>query len=176
SVIDIDLFDTDAATIADLKTSGKKVLCYFSAGTREDWRADTESFQASDIGKAMEDWPGENWVDVKSGSVREVMKRRIALAREKGCDGVDPDNVDGFSGNQDGWGYKQADYAAYVKFLAHESSAADLAIGLKNALELIPDVLDVVQFAVNEQCHEFNECALYKPFTAADKAVFNIEY
>lgn len=63
-----------------------------------------------------------------------------------------------------------------MKYLAQEAAAADLAIGLKNSLDLIPDVLDVVQFAVNEQCHEYSECAAYKPFTDANKAVFNIEY
>lgn len=36
---------------------------------------------------------------------------------------------------------------------------------------------DVVQFAVNEQCHEWNECGDYAEFTTKDdKAVFNIEY
>ncbi len=49
-------------------------------------------------------------------------------------------------------------------------------MGLKNAIEIIPDVIGSVQFAVNEQCHQYNECAAYKPFKAANKAVFNIEY
>ncbi|PVI06596.1 glycoside hydrolase family 114 protein, partial [Periconia macrospinosa] len=176
SVIDIDLFDTDATSIADYKSTGKKVICYFSAGTREDWRDDKGSFQSSDYGKEMDEWPGENWVKVTSDNVKAIMKKRIALAKEKGCDAIDPDNVDGFSGNQDGWGLKKDDYAAYVKFLAQEAASANLAIGLKNALDLIPDVIDVVQFAVNEQCHEYSECDKYKPFTTANKAVFNIEY
>lgn len=50
-------------------------------------------------------------------------------------------------------------------------------MGLKNAVDLIPSVVNDVQFAVNEQCHQYSgECALYKPFTEANKAVFNIEY
>lgn len=96
SVIDIDLFDNDASTIAEYKSSGKKVICYFSAGTREDWRDDKGSFKSSDFGKAMDEWPGENWVSVKSDNVKAIMKKRIALAKEKGCDAIDPDNVDGF--------------------------------------------------------------------------------
>lgn len=52
----------------------------------------------------------------------------------------------------------------------------DLAIGLKNALGMIPDVVGDVQFAVNEQCKEHEECEEYKPFTTANKAVFHIEY
>lgn len=35
----------------------------------------------------------------------------------------------------------------------------------------------MVQFAVNEQCHEWTECEDYAEFTTKDgKAVFNIEY
>jgi hypothetical protein len=41
---------------------------------------------------------------------------------------------------------------------------------------MIPDVVDVVQFAVNEQCHEHTDCEEYEPFTTQDKAVFHIEY
>jgi hypothetical protein len=78
--------------------------------------------------------------------------------------------------NDDGFGKSAAVHAEYVKFLAGEAASRDLAMGLKNALDLIPDVVDVVQFAVNEQCHEFGECDAYKPFTEAGKAVFNIEY
>lgn len=59
-----------------------------------------------------------------------------------------------------------------------------MSMGLKNSIEIINDVVDVVEFAVNEQCHAFwiddahseTECIYYKPFTAANKAVFNIEY
>jgi hypothetical protein len=51
-----------------------------------------------------------------------------------------------------------------------------LSIGLKNALELIPDLVDEVDFAVNEQCHEYDECDVYAPFVAQGKPVFNAEY
>ena len=31
-------------------------------------------------------------------------------------------------------------------------------------------------FAINEQCFEYGECAMLQPFIAAGKAVFNAEY
>ncbi|KAF1974329.1 hypothetical protein BU23DRAFT_505299 [Bimuria novae-zelandiae CBS 107.79] len=176
AVIDIDLFDNDASIIKSLKDQNKQVICYFSAGSREDWREDADKFTASDYGQGLEGWEGENWVNVKSANVRSIMKERIKLAATKGCNAVDPDNVDGFGDNQDGFGYEQSAYVDYVKFLAQEAASNGLAIGLKNALDLIPDVIDVIQFAVNEQCHEYNECDRYKPLTAANKAVFAIEY
>lgn len=77
---------------------------------------------------------------------------------------------------QDGFGYDKSAYVDYIKFMAQEAKNHNLAIGLKNAIDIIPDVVDVMQFAVNEQCHEYNECGSYKPFTDQNKAVFNIEY
>ncbi|KAF9735093.1 endo alpha-1,4 polygalactosaminidase precursor [Paraphaeosphaeria minitans] len=176
TAMDIDLFDNEASTISALKNQNKHVICYFSAGSREDWREDASKFKADDYGQGLDGWAGENWVNVKSDNVRAIMKSRIELAAQKGCTAVDPDNVDGFSENQDGFGLEQSAYTDYVKFLASTAAANNLAIGLKNALDLIPDVVDVVQFAVNEQCHDYDECAKYKPLTEANKAVFNIEY
>jgi hypothetical protein len=97
---DIDLFDTSAESIKKLKTN-KKVICYFSAGSREDWRPDASDFDAADYRNPVEggpqgDWPGEHWLDVKSDNVKKIMKSRIELAKTKGCHAVDPDNVDGF--------------------------------------------------------------------------------
>ena len=47
-VWDIDLFDSETSNIQALKTAGKIVICYFSAGTREDWRDDAKDFPAAD--------------------------------------------------------------------------------------------------------------------------------
>lgn len=58
-VIDIDLFDTDSATIAGLKTN-KEVVCYFSAGSKEGWRSDAADFKDGDVGQALDGWPDEN--------------------------------------------------------------------------------------------------------------------
>ncbi|KAH7126783.1 glycoside hydrolase family 114 protein [Dendryphion nanum] len=175
SIIDIDLFDTDSQTIADLKST-KTVICYFSAGTREEWRPDAGDFKSGDVGKNMEEWAGEAWLNVKSDSVRKIMQNRIKQAADKGCQAIDPDNTDGFGGNQDGFGYGKAVYVDYLRFLAQEAKSNGLAIGLKNSLDIIPDLVDVMSFAINEQCHQYKECAQYKPFTDQNKAVFNIEY
>lgn len=104
TVIDIDLYDNISngqTTIQDLKKAGKIVVCYFSAGSREDWRDDAKLWNPSDYGKVLkksdkEDWKGENWANVKSDNVRKIMKARIELAAKSGCQAVDPDNVDGF--------------------------------------------------------------------------------
>jgi hypothetical protein len=49
-------------------------------------------------------------------------------------------------------------------------------MGLKNAGEIIPNVLPLVQFSVNEECVANAECDKFKPFIDANKPVFHIEY
>jgi hypothetical protein len=92
-VFDIDMFETEASTIALLQAQGKIVICYFSAGTYEPYRPDSSSFTASDKGPALPDWPDEHWLKVTSANVRKIMTARITMAANKGCDGVDPDNT-----------------------------------------------------------------------------------
>jgi hypothetical protein len=93
AVWDIDLFDNPASTVKTLKTAGKIVICYFSAGTAEDWRDDYKSFAAADLGKVLPEWPNEKWVRTTSQSIRNIMAKRIKLAADKGCDAIDPDNT-----------------------------------------------------------------------------------
>jgi len=171
----IDLFDNSATTIASLHQLGRKVICYFSAGTYEDWRPDASSFKSSDFGNPLDDWPGERWLNTKSTYVQNIMKARLSLAASKGCDGVDPDNVDGY-GNDNGLGLTTADAVSYVKFLVNGAHASGLSIGLRNAAEIVPDVVDLMQWAVNEQCAEYDECDAFQDFIHAGKPVFHIEY
>jgi hypothetical protein len=96
-VWDIDLFDNERSAMASLKAAGKIVICYFSAGTREDWRDDANDFPAGDQGKVLPEWPNEKWVRTGSTKVREIMAKRIKLAGDKGCDAIDPDNIGMFA-------------------------------------------------------------------------------
>ncbi len=43
TMYDIDLFDNDVSVISSLHAKGKKVICYFSAGSCEEWRPDATS-------------------------------------------------------------------------------------------------------------------------------------
>lgn len=98
-IYDIDMFGNDATTISQLHAKGKKVICYFSAGSYEPYREDSSQFTSSDMGSTLDGWPDEKWLDLSSTNVRNIMTKRIQLAASKGCDAVDPDNVDGFVSN-----------------------------------------------------------------------------
>lgn len=95
-VFDIDLFTNPESTIQALHDLDKKVICYFSAGSYEPYRPDSDEFQDADLGSTMDGWPDEKWLDIRTSNVRRIMAARIALAAQKGCDGIDPDNVDGY--------------------------------------------------------------------------------
>jgi hypothetical protein len=174
-VWDIDLYDNSASTIKALQDQGSKVVCYFSAGSYEDWRSDKDDFQPSDLGNDLEGWPGEKWLNINSPNVHKIMEARMDIAVSKGCNAIDPDNVDGYN-NDNGLGLTEQDSVNYISFLAQAAHDRNLAIGLKNAGDIIPDVLDVVQFSVNEQCLQYQECDTFRPFIDQDKPVFHVEY
>jgi hypothetical protein len=175
-VYDIDLFDTPQATINRLHTRGSRVICYFNAGAFEEWRQDAGSFPAVVLGKPLDGWAGERWLDVRRlDLLAPIMRARLDLAKTKRCDGVDPDNVDGYA-NDSGFAIRGAQQLAYNKWLAQEAHARGLAIGLKNDLAQVSALATHFDFAVNEQCVQYRECDLLMPFIDANKAVFGIEY
>jgi hypothetical protein len=63
-----------------------------------------------------------------------------------------------------------------MTFLATEAASYNMSTGLKNAAAIIPAVLPLVAFSVNEQCAQYAECASFHPFIEAGKPVFHIEY
>lgn len=95
-VYDVDMFGTPKETIAQLHQQGVKVICYFSAGSYENWRPDAANFKSEDLGHPLNGWPGESWLNTNNTNVRNIMAARIQMAAEKGCDAIDPDNMDSF--------------------------------------------------------------------------------
>jgi hypothetical protein len=174
-IYDIDLFDTPASLIEQLHADGRKVICYFSAGSWEDFRSDKDDFDSAAIGNELDGWPGEKWLDVRSANVRQIMQTRLDLAASKGCDGVEPDNMDGYT-NTPGFDFGAADQLDYNRFIANEAHIRGLSVGLKNDLDQIPQLVEYYDFAVNEQCFEYDECDSISPFIDAGKAVLNAEY
>ncbi|HEY5924132.1 MAG TPA: endo alpha-1,4 polygalactosaminidase [Kofleriaceae bacterium] len=172
---DIDLFDAPTSKIAELHAAGRIVICYFSAGSYENWRPDANQFPASALGNNLDGWPGERWLDTRSTAVRNIMKARLDLAAQRGCDGVEPDNIDGYT-NGSGFALTAATQINYNRFLATEAHARNLSIGLKNDLDQVTQLVGDFDWALNEQCFEYDECELLEPFINAGKAVFEVEY
>jgi len=174
-VYDIDLFDNPTSMISELHAQNRKVICYFSAGSYEDWRPDSGNFTSTDKGKELDGWPGEYWLKTSSPNVRNIMSARLQLAASKGCDGVDPDNIDGYD-NNNGLGLTTSDAIDYVTFLANGAHALNMSLGLKNGGSIVNETIDLMQWEVNEQCVQYDECDIFQPFIDAGKPVFHIEY
>ncbi len=177
---DVDLYDIDLFNVPDnvvdgLHAAGQRVVCYFSAGTYEPFRPDASGFPVVTRGKALADFPDELWLDIRAPEVLTVVRARLDRAAARGCDGVEPDNMDGYA-NDTGFPLTPDDQLRFNRTVANEARMRGLAVGLKNDLDQITGLVRYFDFAVNEQCHEFDECDLLTPFVSAGKPVFNAEY
>ncbi|WP_315973358.1 endo alpha-1,4 polygalactosaminidase [Vibrio chagasii] len=175
ALYDVDLFDTSNTTIKNLQQSGIKVVCYFSAGSYEDYRDDRELFLPNTLGNTLDGWDNERWLDIRSANVHSIMTKRLDIAKNKGCDGVKPDNMDGYTNNS-GFNLTSQDQLAYNRFIANEAHKRGLAVGLKNDLDQIGELVEYFDFAVNEQCFEYKECDALLPFINHGKPVLTAEY
>lgn len=172
---DVDLFDTAASQIAELQAEGRLVLCYFSAGSGENWRPDYDRLRAATLGEPLAGWEGERWLDIRAAAVREVLLARLDLAVQRGCEGVEPDNVTAWE-NDSGFPIDEADQIDFNRWLAAAAHERGLFVALKNAGPIAPRLVDVFDLALNEECHAFNECEEFRLFLDAGKPVLNVEY
>lgn len=175
-VYDIDLEDAPQHIIDDLHANGKKVICYFNGGTYEPYRSDSDQFLKASLGKKVDGWDDEKWLDVANYSkFAGIMEGRLNLAMQKKCDGVEPDNIDGFQ-NDSGFPITYEDQLKYNIWMAEQAHKRGLSVGLKNDLDQVDELVDYFDFAVNEECFEYNECEKLSPFIEGGKAVFHAEY
>ena len=174
-IYDIDLFDTNASLISTLKDNGKKVICYFSAGSYENWREDKESFDKELLGKTLDGWEDEQWLDISNEKLAPIMRARLDLALSKGCDGVEPDNMDAYQ-NESGFILSSDEQLGYNKFIANEARKRGLSVALKNDLSQVIELEPYFDFSINEECNIYNECDVLQTFINANKPVLNAEY
>ena len=174
-VYDIDLY-TDQSIINNLHSRGVKIICYISVGSWEDWRPDKDQFPIDVLGKDYEGWPGERWLDIRQiDRLAPIMRARLDLCAAKGFDGVEPDNIE-IHDNDTGFPLTYAKQLAYARWLADEAHDRGLAIGIKNAPDMVADSLSFFDFAITEDAFYYGWIAEMLPFIDAGKPVFAAEY
>jgi len=174
-VYEIDGFDARAADVARLHRTGRYAVCYVDAGTWERWRPDAARFPARVLGRGN-GWPGERWLDVRRvRALAPLLRARLATCRAKGFDAVEADNVDGYA-NDTGFPLAARDQLRFNRWVARAAHAHGLAVALKNDLEQARALAPQFDFAVLEQCFQYRECALARPFLRAGKGVYDAEY
>jgi hypothetical protein len=174
-VYDVDGADVPERTVRELHERGRRVVCYVDVGTWESWRGDAGRFPKSARGKPVDGWPGEHWLDVRRRDIRPILSDRMRRCRDKGFDGVDPDNVNGYV-NDTGFPLTAADQLTFNRWVASRAHELGLAVGLKNDLEQARQLEPHFDFAVLEQCFLYEECAPARRFVGANKAVVAVEY
>ncbi len=176
AVYDLDGFETTATQVSALHARGRKVICYLSVGSAETYRPDYGAFPGSVLGKPLDGWPDERWLDIRRIDVlRPIMAARMDMCRRKGFDAVEPDNVDGYA-NASGFPLSGADQIRYNRMIAALAHERGLSVGLKNDLDQVAALEPYFDFAVNEQCREYLECWRLRPFLDKGKAVLHVEY
>ena len=175
-IIDIDMEESESSVITSLQSEGKQVICYISTGSFESWRSDADAFDSSLLGKDMDGWDGEKWLDIANVTLLEpIMAARMDRAKAKGCDAIHPDNIDGYI-NDTGFTLSYADQLNYNRLMAKLAHERGMKIGLKNDVDQLSELVEDFDFAINEECYQYNECSGYSSFIAMDKPVFIIEY
>jgi hypothetical protein len=175
-VFDIDLVDNDPSVIMDLHARGRKVICYISVGSWEDWRPDKDQFPPEILGNDYDGWPGERWLDIRRmDKLAPILRARLDLCKAKGFDAVEPDNMQIYDNNT-GFPITGEDQLRYAKWLADEAHSRGLAIGMKNTPDQVKDLLPYFDFAITEDCFDQGWCNQMIPFIQAGKPVFAAEY
>jgi hypothetical protein len=111
-----------------LHDAGKKVICYVSTGSWEEYRPDAGDFPADAIGKDYEGWPGEKWLDIRHyEKFADIMQARFDLAKSKGCDGIDADNMQNYQEENTGFEFN-AERSIGLQHLAEPASSPARAV------------------------------------------------
>ncbi|MET9785852.1 endo alpha-1,4 polygalactosaminidase [Streptomyces canus] len=165
----------------DAPAPGLYNICNINAYQAEsdaesDWDADLLLRDAD--GKVVHDTDWDEAVlDIRTAAKRERIAARldtwIDACAAKGYQAVEPDNYDSFTRFPSY--LKAAQAEALMKLLAAHAHAKGLAIAQKNTAELVSDrALLGLDFAVVEECAEYDECGTFAD--AFDDHVLVVEY
>jgi len=175
-IFDVDLFETTESTINELHKKERKVVCYINIGAWEEYRDDAADFPTGVIGNEYEGWEGENWLDISSyEDFSSIMEKRFDLAYEKGCDGIEPDNSQNYQ-EDTGFEISYDDQLEYNIWIANQVHSRGMSVGLKNNPDQVNDLIEYYDWALLEDCTEWEFCGEFTPFIKADKPVFQVEY
>ena len=78
------------------------------------------------------------------------MRIRLDLAVTKGCNGVEPDNADGYVNNS-GFPLSAATQLDYNRFLAGEAHNRRLSVALKNGVNQLSCLVGDFDLAINQK-------------------------
>jgi endo-alpha-1,4-polygalactosaminidase (GH114 family) len=208
-VFDIDLYvdpsiagrygwKVNAAAVRAIHASDRRAIGYVTAGDIERWRPDYQQFVDFDErcdgclrgNPFSKVFPDEYWASLNDGKgqrtfMLQMLRARTDRVAAAGFDGIEYDIVDAYAQGRRVTGFRisaqsQLTYNLALAAMAHEDG---LSVALKNDGGQIPDLLSSFDYAINEQCFQYDECAgggypkpAWRAFVLAGKPVFEAEY
>ena len=94
---------------------------------------------------------------------QQGLRRRRARQRRRLC-------------QRSGFPFTAIDQLAFNRFLADGPTPAASRSPSRTTSTRSADLVDYFDCALNEQCHEWDECDMLQPFIDAGKAVLGVEY
>jgi hypothetical protein len=120
-------------------------------GAWENWRSDASAFPEYLLGSDYEGWEGERWLDIREvDKLMEIMIPRFEMAVGKGCQGIDPDNMNGFEQEDSGFLLTSEDQLRYNRAVSNAIRATGMLAGLKNDGDQALELVDAFDFVVTE--------------------------
>ncbi len=169
----------NAQTIATLQARQTKIICRVGLGGVKTSDPDFSKFPAPSISSmTLEDDQVTHFLDfAQRAAWEDIAFARIDLAKEIGCDGIEPYLSDhgfidlGFAPELE----TQRSWYASVSLQVHQRQ---MSVGMRNGVELglVDTQAAGYDWLLVERCGESNNCELVRPFLNARKAVFAIDY
>ncbi len=185
---DIDMWDATPDLISRLQAKGIYVVCYVESGDWAKGRPDAGDYASVILGRSISGFPDEKYVNITAldgpagptgKTLRQIMQARLELARSKGCQGIEPD-LDDLHTYSTGFSISIDQMVNYNKAIIEMGHARGMSVGLKNGAsggDFEKRMLDAgADWALNEECNQYDECDGYSQFIAAGKPVFQVEY
>ena len=185
--MDVDVFTTSAAKVAQLKAQGAYMVCYINAGSYQPGYPDSDQYPNYLKIQADPDWPGEYFLDVTdvfkpNSELARILNARLKLCKDKGFDAVEPDNLQNDENVRGGLitTQQQIDFNGWFADAAH---AHGLAVFQKNGPDkvLLRDrtgkmMVEKFDGILNEECQQYNECVPLAEYPKRGKLALNVEY
>lgn len=168
--------------VSDPPAEGLYSVCYLNGFQTQPeeaapWLADGLVLLIDGVPLTDPDWPDEFVLDTSTFDQRTAIAERIGAGlqecADKGYDAVELDNLDSYTRSEGR--LSLVDNVELAAMLVKRSHGLGMLVGQKNAAEESATFKDIgFDFAVAEQCVEFDECADYAD--AYGGAVLAIEY
>ncbi|EAS07684.1 endo alpha-1,4 polygalactosaminidase precursor (macronuclear) [Tetrahymena thermophila SB210] len=174
-------FLRNQSAVADLKNSGRRVVCNFSIGIYERNLADSNNIPKNLLGNSVPGMYQASFINIagyQTSGVGSVMTARIDLAKQLGCDAVQFDNYDYYQMNSvTGLLLNYQIQLSYFQYLAYYARSQGLAVCLKNNLSQASDLFNSVDFVFSDTCDGTSaSCNYMDQYVNNNKAAFGISY